>query len=235
MRRPKGGWQDPLGPTNNLVGPEPKLTPEVQKIIVDALSVGCYLNESLMLASIDTRTFRRWMARGAAEIARREKAERDEVFDSKNSAPRKMMTPQLKKKLEASQKMAAREAMFVEFRRAVEQAIARAESSMLGIITRAAVGGSVIETTTVTRTRDDGTTETQVIEKRARPEWTAAAWRLERRHPARCGRRLELVAPPELPTEGDESSRRAPIDALRQRIEQLHSGAIDPDDDDKED
>jgi hypothetical protein len=233
MKTPKGGWKDPVGPTNNLVGPEPKLTPEIQKIIVDALSVGCYLNESLMLASIDTRTFRRWMARGAAEVARREKAERDTVFDSKNSTPRKKITPQLKKKMEASAKMAAREAMFVEFRRAVEQAIARAESSMLGIITRAAAGGAVIETTTMTRTKDDGTTETQVIEKRARPEWTAAAWRLERRHPARWGRRLELIAPPELPVEGDEADRRAPIDTLRQRIEQLHSDDLEPDDDDE--
>ncbi len=226
------GWRDP-GKTNNPVGPEPKLTAEVQEIICNALAVGSYLSEALLLASIDARTFRRWMARGAVEVARRERAAHEATYDVKNAKARAPSSKRAKQIESSSSKMAAREQLFVDFRRAVEHSLAKAETSMLQVITRAAVGGAVIETSTITRERDNGDRETVVVEKRARPEWTAAAWRLERRYPAKWGRRLELIAPPELPVDSDESTRGVPIDSLRERIKQLRNVDLDTDSDDE--
>jgi hypothetical protein len=79
---------------------------------------------------------------------------------------------------------------FREFWNAVKKAEAAARVRNVGVIRRAARGGTVIERTTTTRR--DGTEI--VTEKLARPEWTAAAWHLERRTPEDWGsNRAELT------------------------------------------
>src|SRR5262245_5825483 len=68
-----------------------------------------------------------------------------------------------------------------EVRRAQQDAVIR----NVMIIQKAAMGGEVLEKTTVTK--PDGTTI--VREKKAPPAWQAATWWLERRHPDDWGRR----------------------------------------------
>jgi hypothetical protein len=66
---------------------------------------------------------------------------------------------------------------------AVKKAEADALAASVARIRRAAQGGQVIERTTITTTKPDGTVVTKSVEKVTRGEWTADAWWLERRHP----------------------------------------------------
>lgn len=68
---------------------------------------------------------------------------------------------------------------FVSLVSQVKKAEADAVVLLVGQVRSAALGGAVIERRTFTKS--DGTQE--VVEKFARPEWTAAAWWLERRRP----------------------------------------------------
>ena len=82
-----------------------------------------------------------------------------------------------------------------EFSEQMQKAEADAEIMMAGVIRKAAVGGEVVKETVVTTRSADGTTTTETKREVARPEWTAAAWFLERRNPNEWGRkdRVDMV------------------------------------------
>lgn len=87
----------------------------------------------------------------------------------------------------------AKRGVFRDFRDAIKKAAADAEVSDLAEIEKAGHGGQVLERKTITRTKRDGTTETEVIEKFSQGQWTALAWKLERRCPLRWGKREQQV------------------------------------------
>lgn len=81
----------------------------------------------------------------------------------------------------------------MSFLSGVKKAERDAEARNIAIVQKAAQGGQVVERKTVTRTKRDGTTETEVTEKYSRGEWTAAAWWSERKFPESWGKDTEIL------------------------------------------
>jgi transposase len=72
---------------------------------------------------------------------------------------------------------------YVSFLSALKKAQADRLAASVGRIGRAAAGGQVVERTTTTVTKADGSATTKTTEKLLAPQWTADAWFLERTHP----------------------------------------------------
>lgn len=116
------------------------------------------------------------------------------------------------------------EAQLRDFVNALERAEAEWEAGNLGIIARSAQGGHVTTKTTekwAPTTNPDGTpgqprlVERQVVTETLAPQWTAAAWQLERRMPAKYGRRMELTGADGAPLVPEADQARGLADALR--------------------
>jgi transposase len=84
----------------------------------------------------------------------------------------------------------SRSGLHREFVDAVEKALAQAEVRDVATIARAASGYDVVKTIDVTG--GDGKNRT-TTERTREFAWQAAAWRLERKHPDRWGRRVQLT------------------------------------------
>ncbi len=99
---------------------------------------------------------------------------------------------QARAKMARGEKVTANQRAYAKFLGDLEKAEAEAVSARLSLIELAAKGGA-IRTKTVTKTDPDGSVVvTETVETIA-PEWTAAAWQLERRRPAEFGRRVEII------------------------------------------
>ncbi len=97
---------------------------------------------------------------------------------------------------QGKRKLTERERTYVEFVQALERAEAQWETGKVALIEGAAIGGSEVTKTTERWEVVDG--EMKLMERKIevttlRPEWTAAAWLLERRMKAKYGRQLELT------------------------------------------
>lgn len=111
----------------------------------------------------------------------------------------------------------------IDFCNALERAEAEAEANRLAIIQRAAQGGAVV-TKTVRKVQrqqqPDGSFKDVEVERTEhsetlRPEWTAAAWWLERRKPARYARRVEVTGADGQPLVPANEQARSLADSLR--------------------
>jgi hypothetical protein len=179
-----------------VAGRTSKLTPEVQKAICDAIRIGGYIETAVSYVGISKETFYQWMKRGAAEIDRRRKFEevrQHEKEIEEDQSRRKPYAMELKRRRERDEidvVLKEQEQAFATFADSVKKATAEAELGLLGVVTRSAKGSHVVARSVVDN--PDGTTTTS--EKFSRPEWQAAAWCLERRHPEKWGRRqVEMV------------------------------------------
>jgi hypothetical protein len=108
---------------------------------------------------------------------------------------------------------------YMAFVSRMKKAYADAEADRLAIIRNAAEGGRTL-TKTTTRT-SGGKTEVTVSEEEMRPEWTAAAWYLERVHPARYARRVEVTGAggePLVPPSEQAATLAASLRAYQQGI-----------------
>lgn len=141
-----------------------KLTPEVQKTIVDAVRSGNYMETAASLAGIDRETLLSWLKQGAR----------------------------------------AKSGRFKEFSNTVKRAVAEAEARDLAVIDKAADGWDK-RTGRIHRKLNAETKAMEVVEEMVEStrefQWTAAAWRLERKFPNKWGRReyVELSTDPEAP------------------------------------
>lgn len=102
-----------------------------------------------------------------------------------------------------------------EFLDALERAEAEAEANRLAIISRAAQGGAVVTKTTVKRSGDGQVLERTEVTETLRPEWTAAAWWLERRKPQKYARRVEVTGAEGQPLVPQDEQARNLADSLR--------------------
>jgi hypothetical protein len=165
-----------------------KITRKLIEEIALAVERGNYFETACAMYGISRVTKLAWLRRGRSAIEAAEKAGAEDKEKGK-------IEPQ--------------EKLYVEFLYAIEIAQARAEAHDLGIVTGAAVGGmdqgEVVETRKeVPVLAPDGkavlgpdgmplrTTEVTTTRKLSKtlPTWQAAAWKLERRDPARFGRRV---------------------------------------------
>lgn len=126
------------------------------------------------------------------------------------------------------------ERALAEFVDALERAEAEAEANRLAIINRAASGGAVVtKTTEKVKVNPDGTTtvlERTIVTETLRPEWTAAAWWLERRKPARYARRVEVTGPegaPLVPQDEQAANIAAELRAFQAGIATAQEAAAD--------
>lgn len=152
------------GKPRRPTGAPTALTPDVQARAVEALNAGNTIQGACEYAGISTSAYQAWLTRADTETARR-----DTHTDTPDPNPDHR----------------DREEGFVAFAAAVRKARADAKLRNVALIQRAAQGGAVLERRTVTH--PDGRVE--VTEKLARPEWTAAAWTLERTYTDEFGRR----------------------------------------------
>ena len=168
-------------------GKRPECTPQMRKAICDNIICGLTNHDSAVLAGVSEGSFYAWLKRGEVETAR--------LAMHPHSRPRKY------------------EARYVEFLKAVEKAKSQRKSLLLSRIQKAAKGGE--QFTETKRTFKAGElTEEVITVKQMLPEWTAAAWLLERIHPQEFARR-----------------QRVDVFDWRQEVtELLKSGAITADD-----
>jgi hypothetical protein len=148
-------------------GQRTKLTREVQEKIVSALSAGNYFEVACEYAGIHRGTGLQWLQRGRGEHPTR---------------------PQAK--------------IYVDFVDAIEKAQAEDETYTLARIKKAGQGGEliaeeIIEEPSEIITHLDGSTTERTGKRRTkrtytRPEWTADAWRLERKFFHRWGRKERI-------------------------------------------
>lgn len=141
------------------------LTPDLAATVINHIRAGSYVETAAAAAGIHKDTFYTWLREGAKEQRR---AEEGREHKPRNGKP-------------IGEPEKERLAMCAEFAAGVEQALAESELADSAIIGRAARGvpNMVLGA--------DGKTQVQdgwVIA----PQWQAAAWRLERKHPKRWAR-----------------------------------------------
>jgi hypothetical protein len=140
-----------------------KLTPALRNQMVDLLESGQRFEAACDLCGITYQTHRNWMTRGEVEAHR--------LTDPKAKA-RKDETP------------------YLEYFDAIKRATAHAEVDNVKSIIDASKGGQEVQTQTIEKFDKDGNLkERKVVTQLAPPQWTAAAWFLERRLPAEYGKR----------------------------------------------
>lgn len=212
-----------------------KLTEALTTELVKQLSLGMYLEEAAAVVGISRSQLHEWLKRGAREVARRERFDELKFTERAHGSvvQRQRATKAWQEKLHEHEQISAQEQLYVDFSEKVKSAMSTATSSMLGVITRAALGGAVIETVTTSRTLADGSVEKTVVEKKARPEWTAAAWRLERRSPSKWGRRLEFMERAELPSDEELASGLDAVERLKAKLMEMKAAKEKTKTDDK--
>lgn len=109
------------------------------------------------------------------------------------------------------------ERLLVRFVNDLERAEAEWEAGQRAIIHRAAEGGFVTTKTTTKRDAEGKVIETTTVTETLRPEWTAAAWGLERRKPDKYAKRFysEITGKDGAPLVPQEDQARNLADELR--------------------
>ena len=183
-----------------MTGRNTDCTPQITRQIAGRIAGGLSNRDAVALAGITESTFYGWLKRGEVEHGR--------MAESSRRKPKKSEAP------------------FLEFFETVKKAIPRRKRVLVDIIKKAAGGGETITETKRTykevEQKDiDGQpyfarilVEEVVTEKKRAPEWTAAAWLLERLHHEEFGRRNRVDV----------------YDWRKEVKEMLDSGAITPED-----
>ncbi|WP_413100936.1 hypothetical protein [Streptomyces sp. Inha503] len=142
------------------------LSVDVEARIIAASRIGIAVELAAEAAGISSATYRRWMARGRAEVAARE----DGQVPNRDEDP------------------------YVELFSKVRTARAMAAARAMANVRRVADGGVVTKVTTRKfRDPETGQIVEEVTEDRTAPDWRADAWYLERQHRNHYGKDAALA------------------------------------------
>jgi len=155
--------------------------------VIERIQLGLDLQSAADSAGISRVTLHNWRLTGARHRA--------------SEANGKRLTPAQRK--------------FADFLDRLERAEAEAEANRLAIIHRAATGGATVTKRTEKRAGDGTLVEQTVVTETLRPEWTAAAWWLERRKPHKYARRVEVTGAEGQPLVPQDEQARHLADSLR--------------------
>ncbi len=134
-----------------------KLIPELQEAMVQRLASGVPLQTACAHLRIAKQSHYNWIKRGEDERTR---------LDTARARPK------------------ASEAIYLAYMDAIEKALQEAHVRNLAIIQAAARGGAETDTTVQESFYADGRVRSRnTTTRRSAPQWQAAAWYLERRHP----------------------------------------------------
>ena len=143
-------------------------------VLIEKITMGLHQRAACDLAGINKSTLHRWTLEGSRLTA----------LATQDKLP----------------KPTKEQLALVDFSDRLSKAYAEAEANRLAIIDRIAQGGVKTERTVVkyaTKIVDGEPTRVEVERvvhtDTLRPEWTAAAWYLERTHPDKYGKRIELT------------------------------------------
>lgn len=128
---------------------------------------------------------------------------------------------------QGKRKLTERERIFVDFVDALERAEAQWETGKVALIEGAAQGGAEVTKVTERYELVDGVmvlVERKVETQTLRPEWTAAAWQLERRKPQKYGRRMALTDGEGGPLIPQDEAARGLADSLREYLTGVEDG-----------
>lgn len=153
-------------PDKDVRGRKCKLTAEIIKEIQNVLLAGNYLDTAAAVVGISTSTLMLWLKTG--------RRERQRVTDN----------PRLRIRSDMVQ--------FVLLSDTVRRSMAISEINDLEIIRKAARGGHTITEVTEEFDAQGRLIRRKAVTKMAGPEWTASAWRLERRRTEKWGRRVSI-------------------------------------------
>lgn len=212
------------------------LTPELMDRLCSLLRVGAYVEQACAQVGIEKSSFYNWMRRGAREVNRRtkyaEEIEREHIEDrTRRQKIRVEERVRRTKRGKDHVQTCEEEQRYVEFLNAIQRAQAEGEHAMLSMVSKAAAGGAVVRRTT--RTASDGTTST--TEVHALPDWRAAAWRLEKRHPQRWGAaRVDVHVEGEIATTSASPARTRLLAALARMAGAGDADIVDSEDDAEE-
>lgn len=149
------------------VGKPSKLNDERRQVLVGLLETGNRLEPACESIGITYRTHRNWYARGEAESER---------LESKPTAKVKKI-----------------EEPYLHYFHAIKKALAGAEIKNVEVVQEAAIGGKEVKREIVEKFAKTGELiERKEISTLQPPDWTAAAWWLERRMPHVYGRQDRL-------------------------------------------
>ncbi len=149
------------------MGKPSKLTDDRRDALVKLIEAGNRLDPACDSVSITYRTHRNWYTRGELEAERLEQ--------KPNAKPK------------------VTEGDYVQYFHAIKTALATAEIDKVKVVHDAGMGGQTVETQVVEKFAKTGElVEKKVTTTLAPPNWTAAAWWLERRMPLEYGKRDTL-------------------------------------------
>lgn len=155
--------------------------------VIDRVQLGMPLAAAADSAGLDRVTLHRWRVEGA-----RLRAEH---------AQGRLRRPNRK------------QSNLIAFCNGLERAEAEAEASRLAIVQRAAVGGGVTTKTTVKTDASGNVVERTTVTETLAPQWTAAAWWLERRRG--YVKRYEVTGADGQPLVPPDEAARGLADSLR--------------------
>ena len=142
------------------------ITKEIIEHVIFSLKAGCYIETAAAYAGISKDTLYRWLKRG--------RKERRRLAADRRARPK------------------ISEAQFVVFLDGVTRAMSESEVRDVSLIAQAANGGQKYVEEKVTTDANGNIISKQIITKSLAPQWQAAAWRLERKHPKKWGRRVAI-------------------------------------------
>lgn len=167
-----------------------KLTPMVQRRVLEAVDLGLPIDQSCHLVGINKMTYYNWLSWGRREAKEIEDLLNLAIEELSEAGKLDVDDPlEMEEFIDEFMKL-QKPNKFFNFYTAVEQAKAIAHSKALGSIRQAAEGGKYLSETVIQRDNEGNITGEKLVERHLRPDWNAGAWWLSRKYPKLYSERI---------------------------------------------